>query len=312
MVLVLRALGLGDVLTAVPSLRGIAERFPDHRKVLCAPAPLEPLARLTGAVDAVVHTEPLAPLEDSVNGADVAFNLHGKGPQSHRVLLGSHPREMVAFAHPSIPESSGGPEWRDGEHEVARWCRLLRHRGISCDPRLLGLEAPELPLGEELRGATVIHPGAASPARRWPLERWAEVARRESRAGRRVLITGGAAEAALGTALAEQAGLGAGSNLCGRTDLTELAGLIGAAGRLLCGDTGVAHLATALGTPSVVLFGPTSPALWGPPRERPQHRVLWKGTTGDPHAAVPDPGLLAIGVQEVLEELALLDMVFNR
>jgi hypothetical protein len=31
--------------------------------------------------------------------------------------------------------------------------------------------------------------------------------------------------------------------------------------------------------------------------------VLWKGTTGDPHAPVPDPGLLAIGVAEVLEAI---------
>ena len=46
------------------------------------------------------------------------------------------------------------------------------------------------------RGATVVHPGAASPARRWPPERWAAVARAERRAGRRVVVTGAAASAA--------------------------------------------------------------------------------------------------------------------
>ena len=75
---------------------------------------------------------------------------------------------------------------------------------------------------------------------------------------------------------------------------------------MVCGDTGVAHLATALGTPSVVLFGPTAPARWGPPRERPIHRVLWAGRSGDPHAAEPDPGLLAIAPQMVIDELATL------
>jgi ADP-heptose:LPS heptosyltransferase len=49
---------------------------------------------------------------------------------------------------------------------------------------------------------------------------------------------------------------------------------------VICGDTGVAHLATAYGTPSVVLFGPMPPALWGPPPERRQHLVLWRGTGG--------------------------------
>jgi ADP-heptose:LPS heptosyltransferase len=69
-----------------------------------------------------------------------------------------------------------------------------------------------------------------------------------------------------------------------------------------CGDTGVAHLATALGTPSVVLFGPTPPAEWGPPPD-PGHAVLWAGRRGDPHAAAPDPGLLAITVLDVVAAL---------
>ena len=73
---------------------------------------------------------------------------------------------------------------------------------------------------------------------------------------------------------------------------------------MVCGDTGVAHLATALRTPSVVLFGPTSPALWGPPPDRPWHRPLWAGTSGDPHGERPDPGLLAIDVDQVTEALA--------
>jgi hypothetical protein len=31
--------------------------------------------------------------------------------------------------------------------------------------------------------------------------------------------------------------------------------------------------------------------------------VLWNGTTGDPHGAEPDAGLLAIGVGDVLEAI---------
>ena len=73
---------------------------------------------------------------------------------------------------------------------------------------------------------------------------------------------------------------------------------------MICGDTGVAHVATALGRPSVVLFGPVSPAQWGPPPERPQHIALWAGRTGDPHGRTVDPGLLEIGVDDVIEALA--------
>ena len=50
----------------------------------------------------------------------------------------------------------------------------------------------------------------------------------------------------------------------------------------------------------MLLFGPTSPSRWGPPPDD-RHVVLWKGSTGDPHGDEPDPGLLRITVDEVLE-----------
>jgi len=50
-VLILRALGLGDFLTGVPAYRGLRQGFPEATITLAAPAALEPLARLTGAID---------------------------------------------------------------------------------------------------------------------------------------------------------------------------------------------------------------------------------------------------------------------
>jgi ADP-heptose:LPS heptosyltransferase len=103
--------------------------------------------------------------------------------------------------------------------------------------------------------------------------------------------------------------LPASSVIAGGTGLLELAALVAAAGRVVCGDTGVAHLATALRTPSVVLFGPTSPAHWGPPADRPWHRALWSGRTGDPHGGEPEAGLLELSVADVTAALAELDTV---
>lgn len=307
--LVLRALGLGDLLTAVPALRALADAFQHHRRVLAAPAALAPLAILTGAVDEVVDTRPLASLDGTLGEADVAINLHGKGPQSHRVLLDAAPGRLISFAHPEVPESADGPPWRDDEHEVVRWCWLLEAHGISADPGRLDVHLPPEVLAhvpDHIHGATLIHPGAASAARRWPADRWSEVAGSEAAAGRRVVITGGPDEVALAAAVAREAGIEASAVYAGRTTLLELSALVAVAGKVLCGDTGVAHLATALRTPSVVLFGPIPPALWGPPSDRPWHRTLWAARTGDPHADRPDPGLLKIRVSDVLEALSEL------
>ena len=302
----LRPLGLGDFLTGVPALRALADAFPDHRRVLAAPRALEPLARLTGALDAVVDTSPLRPLAPELRGADVAVDLHGRGPASHRVLLASRPRRLIAFANPDVPGTEGLPRWREQEHEIHRWCRLLEGCGVPADPSRLDLDPPPDEAPEPARGATLVHPGAAYPARRWPPERWAAVARHEVARGRPVVVTGGPAEEALARDVADRAGLGADRVLAGRTDLGGLAAVVGAAARVVCADTGVAHLATALRRPSVVLFGPESPARWGPPLDRPWHRPLWVGARGDPRGDRPDPGLLALGVDDVVAALDTL------
>jgi ADP-heptose:LPS heptosyltransferase len=304
-VVALRALGLGDLLTAVPALRALQRAWAEATVTVAAPRALAPLVALTGCE--LVDAAPLAPLPSALDGADVLVNLHGRGPQSHHVALRARPQRLIAFAHDEVPETAGMPVWSADEHEVERWCRLLQESGVPCEPGCLRLQAPPLRTAlATLRGATVLHPGAASPARRWPPGRFALVARAEAEAGRQVVITGGADERGLARAVAARAGLPETVVLAGRTDLHDLAAVVGAAGRVVCGDTGVGHLATALGVPSVLLFGPTSPEAWGPREAGDRHRVLWAGRTGDPHGRTPHAGLLEIEPRDVLAELAAL------
>jgi ADP-heptose:LPS heptosyltransferase len=303
-VLALRALGLGDLLTAVPALRAL--RDTGARVTVAAPEPLAPLVALAGCDHR--PAQPLQPLPARAANAELFVNLHGRGPESHAIALATRPRRLIAFYHPHVPATADMPVWDADEHEVARWCRLLTETGIPADPARLDLPAPPLPDAlAGARGATVVHPGAASPARRWPAVRFATVARAEARAGRPVVITGGPAETQLAREVAQRAGLSPETVLAGRTDLADLAAVVAHARRVVCGDTGVAHLATAFGIPSVVLFGPTSPHTWGPPRARARrHRVLWAGRTGDPHATRPHEGLLEIEPDDVLAELTAL------
>ncbi|MFC4907177.1 glycosyltransferase family 9 protein [Actinomadura gamaensis] len=293
--LVLRALGLGDLLTGVPALRGLRRGLPGHRIVLAAPRVLEPLVRLSGTVDEVLHVPDLGPLPDA-GPVDIAVDLHGNGPASHDPLLDAEPRRLMAFDVP------GGPRWDPGEHEVPRWCRLLAWYGIPSDPSELDLPAPDRP--SPAPDAVVVHPGAAYPSRRWPPERFAAVAAALRRRGERVVVTGGPDETGIARRVAAAAGLPPEDDLSGRTDLLDLAALVASARLVVSGDTGTGHLATAYRTPSVLLFGPTPPKLWGPPPDRPEHRVLWKGGRGDPHGMRPDPALLRIGPDEVVAAAA--------
>ncbi|MGW4487345.1 glycosyltransferase family 9 protein [Amycolatopsis sp. NPDC004368] len=296
-ILVLRALGIGDLLTAVPALRALREAFPDERLVLAAPRELQDLAELVDAVDELLPTAGLGELARPGPPPKLAVNLHGSGPESIRDLRALDPGELLTHHHPDFPDVPG-LDWRADIHEVDRWCRLVEYAHLDADRTALRLPAPPGP--SPAPRAIVVHPGAAFAARRWPPGRFAAVARELARDGHRVVITGSAAERELALGVAEGAGLPEDAVLAGRTGLAELASLIADAELVLCGDTGVGHLATAFGTPSVLLFGPTPPRLWGPPGEARQHVVLWAGDVGDPHGERPDGGLLLLGEERVL------------
>ncbi len=135
-------------------------------------------------------------------------------------------------------------------------------------------------------------PGAEyGPAKRWPAERFVEVAAQvqQHHGPCRWLMLGGPADAALAERVAagiryeierppascvippDQAAL----NLAGRTSLRELCVLLKLCRVLLTNDSGPMHVAAALGTPVVAPFGSTSPELTGPglPGD-PRHRLL--------------------------------------
>src|SRR4051812_34119595 len=131
---VLRPLGLGDLLTGVPAIRAVRAAVPDHRLVLATTAALEPLARLIDAVDEVLPARELEPLDWSGPPPELAVDLHGKGPASHEIVAALQPGRLLTFASPGYP----GPRWLADEHEVHRWCRLVAEGlGVRADPDAL-------------------------------------------------------------------------------------------------------------------------------------------------------------------------------
>jgi ADP-heptose:LPS heptosyltransferase len=299
--LVLRALGLGDLVTGLPALRLLRTVRPGHDVLLATPGVWAPIvSRFDPAVE-VLPTAELAPITGAPDQPDLAIDLHGNRMRSTRLLLATRPRQLVSYA-------TGGCDWDPGEHEVARWCRLLREelpvRGWAPDPRLAGIlgRPPEASVPQ---GRTVVHCGAGSPSRVWPAERSAALALLLAAEGHDVVVTGGPGEEEAAELVAHGARVPALTGL----SVTELMALVGTARLVVSGDTGIAHLACAYETPTVTLFGPVSPACWGPPR-RPRHRVVWHGDgTGDPHGRSVDRALARISVREAAAEARTADRV---
>ena len=294
MILALRALGLGDLLTAVPALRALRRDCVGHI-TLAAPAALAPLVERIGALDRLLTvpasvTKPPVRLSVAVSAPDLAVNLHGRGPESIACLRALGARRLWSY------EIADGPGWVDDEHEVRRWCRLVRHYGCTPDPDDLWLAEPG-----PRDGPVILHPGAASARRQWPPDRYIAVGRHCVARGYQVRVTAGRGERRLAQRVA--AGI-TGATATWGMELGDLADLIWSSPLVVCADTGVAHLATAMQTPSVVLFGSQSPDRWGPPH-LPRHRVLRRAPSDrgerPPLASTIDPALLRLRPADVIE-----------
>ncbi len=120
----------------------------------------------------------------------------------------------------------------------------------------------------------VFAPGAEyGPAKCWPAEHYAELARElHRRHGQPVLLLGSGKEAALCQQIADQAP-GACRVLAGRTALIDAMALIAAARGVVTNDSGLMHVAAAFGVPQAAVFGSTSPE--HTPPLNPRARVLW-------------------------------------
>lgn len=120
------------------------------------------------------------------------------------------------------------------------------------------------------------------PLRRWPIERYTELARRLLRRYPEVHVamTGGPSEGDAVAALVEQVGSDRCFNLAGRTTLRQLLLIYGLAEVLVTNDSGPAHFATLTPVDVVTLFGPENPRLFAARTIR--NHVFWAGITCSP------------------------------
>jgi len=114
------------------------------------------------------------------------------------------------------------------------------------------------------RPVVALCPGAEyGPAKRWPPQYFAELAKKFSARGYAVWLVGSKKDTALGAAIAQLAD-GACRNLCGNTSLDEAIDLLSCAALAVSNDSGLMHVAAALGKPLLALYGSSSPAFTPP------------------------------------------------
>jgi heptosyltransferase I len=144
----------------------------------------------------------------------------------------------------------------------------------------------------------ILNPGAGWGAKRWPAERYGEVARFVAeKIGLKSLINYGPGEEQLACKVQNASGGAAHPVTC---SISELIPLTRAARLFVGGDTGPLHLAAAMGVPIVAIYGPTDPARNGPFGTRSVVLRSSESSTSHHRRNNPEAGMLQITTDEVV------------
>jgi ADP-heptose:LPS heptosyltransferase len=176
------------------------------------------------------------------------------------------PAPLPTFDLPAPPATAEPPPFVPSEDELAEVRAILRRSAAHSAPLIL-LNANTSDL---------------LPLRRWPAERYVELARRLLDQHPEILVafTGAPDEAAAAANLARQVATSRCVSLAGQTTLRQLLVLYSLAEVLVTNDSGPAHFATLTPIHVVTLFGPETPALFA--ARSPRHSVLWAGLACSP------------------------------
>jgi ADP-heptose:LPS heptosyltransferase len=269
--------GVGDLLCTVPAVRALREARPDlHVALATWPEMAGVVARMAPWVDELVPfpgapgiperppdgTLPRWLDEMAARRWDLALQVYGDNPAANAVTAGTGAALVGGFA----PAGTAGLDpalhlpYPHALHEVERHLRLLEHLGLPVGasralewPLTPGEQDEAAALGLARGGYAVLHPGATSPSRLWPVERFAAVADGLARAGLEVVVGGVATEAATTAALVAACRTPV-RDLTGRTSLGAYAALLRDAAVVVANDTGTAHLSAAVGGRVVTVF----------------------------------------------------------
>lgn len=271
-ILVLRGGAIGDFVVTLPVFQALRKKWPEAEVEIWGYPHIAELAVEGGLAARVVSLDRAAmakfylPVpswseeqEAEVRGFDLILNyLHDPEGQIKSNLLLAGARKVL----------SGSPIIKRGA--ASRFLmEPLMDLGLygESDVPALALGAERMAEGRAALGGgagrrtMVIHPGSGGAAKKWPVKRFLEVARRLEEAGWRVAWSFGEADeeerAAWRTAGGPGREIAAG-------ELWRLAAALAHADGYLGNDSGVTHLAAAAGCRTLALFGPSDAEKWAP------------------------------------------------
>jgi len=313
-VALLRGGGLGDLLFALPAAEALAATYSSAELTLLGtrlhaallserPSPFASIEVLPSRPELPPDgsSEPSAVAARAFVGRmrerrfDLGVQVHGGGRTSNPYLLALGARHTVGTRTDDAAHLERTFPYLYYQHEVLRALEVVGLAGappLHLEPRLRLTPdererrslARSRPPGA--RPLVAIHPGATDPRRRWPADRFAQVAAALAGDGARVVVVGDESDSCVATEIvraAEGAGAATGSvrSVAGERTLAGLIELLLDCAVLVANDSGPRHLALAVGTPTVGIYW-FGNVINASPLSRAHHRIHFAWTSHCP------------------------------
>jgi ADP-heptose:LPS heptosyltransferase len=275
-IVVLRGGGLGDLIFAIPAMAALKSAYPGATITLLGTPVHKALIEATkGPVDEVrvlPFSEGVRPGDEDPDELDrffaemreqrfdLAVQLHGGGRYSNPFLLRLGARHTVGTRTADAASLERTVPYIYYQHEPLRALEVAGFAGafpVDIEARLAPADSVASPPGladTNAQPLVVLHPGATDPRRRWPADRFAELAMACAADGCQVVVVGDKSEKQLAERIVELAGSVSIRSLAGELDMAGLVALLSRSAVVVGNDSGPRHLAQALGVPTVGIF----------------------------------------------------------
>ena len=292
-VLIVKLAAIGDVAMALPMVTALRAADASTRIVWMCGKEVAPLIACVEGIDQSIVVDEAAILTGSriaKTGAVAAAWTRLAGQAFDTIYVAHSDARYLMLVKAArtgslrfLGETSRRPALVPGRAHGDEYLRLVSdlddHRATRFAPPPISASLPDTLSAriDALGGQPLIAlaPGGAknaardSPLRRWPIDRYAALARRLVDQGAAVAITGAATDDWVRSGFRGIPVL----DLIGATDLPALVALFRRCAAVVTHDSGPMHLARLAQSPLVALFGPTLPSAFV--REDATTRTLW-------------------------------------
>ena len=276
---------IGDSIMSLPALEQLKKAFPEARICVLLRSWVKPVYEAHPSVDQIIIYDKKDGLKRIYQLTKIIKRLRKEDFDIAVLFQNAFEAGLIGFfsgARMRVGLDSDmrrlfltHPVKKKKQHHIKNYLDIVKALGVKTEekpPSLYLKESYTIEADKVLKGLGIdenqllvgFSPGAAyGPAKRWPADSFAQIAKRAIKSwNAKILLFGSKKETSICQKIQQK--VEDVIDLSGKLDLGTTMGVIKRCDIFLSNDSGLMHIASALGIPTIGIFGSTDPELTGP------------------------------------------------